>query len=1444
MRPETVRMALDPRIIELVIRYEELREQGRPATPEDLCRDCPELLDELRKNLLGLQEVDQLVQAPDAADYRTVSLVPRPDGPGGDHLPRVEGYEVLEELGAGGMGVVYKARQLRLNRVVALKMILTGAHASRAERERFRREAEVVAQLRHPHIVQIYELGEQDGIPYLALEYVAGGSLAKAMASGDWAVGSKGNRRAAAQLVETLARAVHSAHQQGIIHRDLKPANVLLATEETQGHQEKPPAGSSCPFVSYGEDFCPKIADFGLAKQLNGTAAHTRTGDLLGTPSYMAPEQAAGRSKDVGPAADVYALGAILYELLTGRPPFRGEGHYETVRQVLEVEPVPPSRLRQGVPRDLEIVCLKCLEKQAARRYASALELAEDLRRFLTGEPIRARRAGPWERAVRWVQRRPAAALAALAAVSLLALAGAVWYTTQLRDALGQLREAQAEISLSQRQHQYARDVRAAFRFWRNGDLREMRRLLERQHSAGTALLGFEWGYLWRLFQDSQANVLPGHQGAVHAAAFSPSGRHAVTGGQDGVVRLWDTADWHEVGAWHGHTGGVLWAGFHDDKTLLTVGEDRTARLWSVPEGIQRPPWAAFHAAPSLVALTPDRRLLALAFPDRRVLVLTLPEGKRVGEFASTDDTLKGLAFTADGQHLVTVSNRGVLIVFAPNGMRVAEILAENSGGGLAFTHSGRLLANTSRDGRIVLRPFSPGTPPVLGSQRALAGRVYRRPLHFPAFSSDDRLLAVAAEDDSLRLEDLASSRPGIALRGHADRLTGLTFAPNGTTLLSTSLDGTARHWDVADRQEWHVPHADLDAAGPLALAPDGRLLAVADRDRAIRIVDMATRQVRTILRGHLAEVRDLVFSPDGRALAVAADRTVRVWSIPDGRLLVACDGHTENVEAVAFGSSGQRLASGGRDGTLRVWNLETGKAQRVLAAPGPVVCSVSFSANDALLAAACAEHTGVRVWEVATGKELHNLGHDTPATTVRFTHGGATLAVAQVGTNRVTLWDAPTARLLRSTQAGGNLPFLAFSADDRYCFAADGTFIRWFATDTGLWQKEVSFYDGISHVAARADGTALAVRTGAGAVHLLTPADWSLRSVAVQRPFSVSSLAVSADGKILATGSTFPGVKARVEFFTRIDRSVIHEAAEDVRLFDMATGRSLPRWTPELTVTGLPLVAFSPDGRSLAAGTGEGSVWVWDRANGAVRQRFRVARRATLLGAMADEIVQRNPRWLGGNIGPNWQAGRIRALAFAPDSRLLAAASDDGVVKVLDIVGGCEVAVLPEAPGTAACLAFAPDGRRLAVGRRHEVTLWDVTSRQPVRTLRGHRDPVWSLAFRPDGGVLATGGQDARIRLWDPESGDEVGTLVGHEDTVAGLAFSPHDGGRSLASGGHDGKVKVWHLATGVELLNLEAHAGRVNAVAFTPDGSVLATGGETVSGAGEVFFWRAAGP
>jgi serine/threonine protein kinase len=548
---------------DLAVAEYRLRRRREPElTPADYLARFPRFAAPLQARFDALGVPEAARPPADPRSQTETPLTAPPAGSAAGDLPAVPGYEILGELGRGGMGVVYKARQVKANRLVALKMILAGRYADAQVLARFRREAEAVARLQHPHVVQIHEVGEADGRPFFSLELVAGGSLADRLDGTPWPAPQ------AARLVETLARAVHAAHEHNIVHRDLKPANILLASGGREPPEEPEcllSGGSRPPLAG----LMPKVADFGLAKLLDQEQGHTQTGAIVGTPSYMAPEQAAGGSRAVGPAADLYALGAILYELLTGRPPFRAESVRETLRQVAEDEPVPPSRLQSRVPRDLETICLKCLAKDPRRRFASGRELADELTRFLNGEPIRTRPAGALERLGRWCRRNPAWATAGgLAIVSLVAgtVAALLFAVNEARHAdrletehgktqaaldlaeqrLRQSREESAKLAMFQglnlcEQGEVGPGVLWLSRALENAaraDAPELERLLRRNLS----------GWCPRLHRLKLA--LP-HQGPVNAVAFSPDGEKLLTGGggqgTTGDARLWSAQTGKEL---------------------------------------------------------------------------------------------------------------------------------------------------------------------------------------------------------------------------------------------------------------------------------------------------------------------------------------------------------------------------------------------------------------------------------------------------------------------------------------------------------------------------------------------------------------------------------------------------------------------------------------------------------------------------------------------------------------------------------------------------------------------------------------------------------------------------------------------------------------------------------------------------------------------------------
>jgi WD40 repeat protein/predicted Ser/Thr protein kinase len=852
------------------------------------------------------------VPAPTEPADATVGFGPGPAPESAPIRACVPGYEILAELGRGGMGVVYKARQVGLNRTVALKMILAGAHASTGALARFRTEAEAVARLQHPGIVQIFEVGEHDGLPFFSLEFVEGGGLDRRLD------GTPQDPRSAASMVEAIARAVDAAHKRGVVHRDLKPANVLLTI-----------------------DGRPKVADFGLAKRLDAEAdsGPTESGSIMGTPSYMAPEQARGKPGLIGAATDVYALGAILYDLLTGRPPFRAASPLDTVLLVTGSEPLPPSRLVPSLPRDLEVICLKCLEKEPARRYDSAEALAEDLRRWLEGKSIAARPCSGWGRVVKWSRRRPAVAglSAAVVLVALLGLAGILW---QWRAAVANAREAakrrdeaekasmKLEVALQDVTRQRDRAGRSAYlasmglavRDYESGQIGRVQELLGAQRPASSGspdYRAFEWYHLQRLCH-SELLSFRGHRAIISDVTFSPDGRLvASTAGGSGVL-IWDP----ETGALaRSLTGSVNFANhaaFSPDGGRIAVAcGDGTTKLLDARSGTLTRTLKWHTGGVNAVSFRPDGQLVATAGQDGLIKLWDADSGALKASLQGHPKAIVGLAFRPDGKRLSSASQDGAIKLWDVESPTEAHpdpsAMPIPAGSGLqvaAFRPDGRRVATSGADGSVQLRDAETGA-----EVRTFRGHV--KPLAALAFSPDGRVLATAGQDNLIKLWDAESGTETATLRGHTARLTALAFRPDGKLLASAAWDLTVKVWDLARTPGVATIRAHQGQASAVAFSPDGKLLASAGLDEAVRLWNPATgEEVRTLKsKEKMGNLLAVAFSPDGKRLAASgATGAVEVWDLATGAGVVSLQGHRKMVNGLAFSPDGRRIATASID--------------------------------------------------------------------------------------------------------------------------------------------------------------------------------------------------------------------------------------------------------------------------------------------------------------------------------------------------------------------------------------------------------------------------------------------------------------------------------------------------------------------------------------------------
>ncbi len=807
---------------------------------------------------------------PAGSDPRATGPVATPEV---RHIGR---YELLAELGRGGMGIVYKARDMQLHRLVAIKVI-RGRDLDPEEALRFRHEAEAMARVQHPGVVQVFEVGEHDGKPYLAMEFCPGGGLNRYLA------GTPLPPKEAATLVETLAQDVQAAHEQQVLHRDLKPATVLLTASKLPSS-----ASSTAPGADSGTrqpplaTLAPKVSDFGLAKRLD-EAGPTQSNAVMGTPSYMAPEQARGDSKKATAATDVYALGAILYECLTGRPPFKAANPMDTLLLDLHEEPQPPRRLQPQTPIDEETVSLKCLHKDPQRRYGSARELSDDLQRYRNGEAIRARSAGSIERSWRWCRRNPAVAgllMAVVLALLLGTMVASLFAVQATRNAAtaqkqtqekedqrkeadeqrrraenestekdNQWRRAEAEKATAQRAEKKADAESRRFKSmlkaaqlvrvepFRDKDPDRALSLLYDEDIYPTAEQDFVWG-LYNHWCQRDRLTSRGHTEPVSAVSINGDGKVLASGSIGKTIKLWDVQTGQERATLEGHAGPVTSLSLSDDgKTLASGSMDETIKLWDVQTGQER---------------------------------------------------------------ATLVGHKGPVLSVSISG-------------------DGKILVSSSLD--LTLKLWDVQT----GQERAtLEG--HKTCVYCVSISRDGKTLASGGNDAAIKLWDVQTGTVRATFRGHRSCVTSVSFSRDGDTLASSGEDMTVKLWDVQTRKDRATLKGHTGPVYSVSISGDGKTLASGGNDAMIKLWDVQTGQERATLKGHTGGVSSVSFSGVGNTLVSGSfDKTIKLWDAQTGLERATLKGHKNAVHAVSFSGDGKTLASGSLDQTIKLWDVQTG---------------------------------------------------------------------------------------------------------------------------------------------------------------------------------------------------------------------------------------------------------------------------------------------------------------------------------------------------------------------------------------------------------------------------------------------------------------------------------------------------------------------------------------
>jgi eukaryotic-like serine/threonine-protein kinase len=1081
-------MNREDRLAEIVTRYFQAKERGEALNPDAVLAKHPELADDLRSFFAAQSQVAKAAASLKAAYDPNLATVGAENALVLPTSVKYFGdYELLEEIARGGMGVVYKARQVSLDRVVALKMILAGQLASSADVQRFRQEAASAAHLDHPNILPIYEVGEHLGQQYFSMKMVNGGNLAAKLPE------LQRDVNAGIDLFIAVCEAVSFAHQRGILHRDLKPANILIDADGT-----------------------PYVTDFGLAKRVEGNSNLTQSGAVVGTPSFMAPEQAKA-ARTISTAVDTYSLGAMLYEYLAGQPPFRGETVYETLQKVIETEPADPRSLNHLANRDLSVIAMKCLAKDPAKRYPTVAALIDDLQRFRRGEPIAARPVGRLERLKMWGRRNPKLA-ASLAGTYFALLAGVVALVYGLKMSersveakqklyeqsveqeheTGRLNGLVSDSLAAEKETAYFTRINLALHEWQLNNPVRADRLLD---EGETAFRGWEWAFLRRMMHGERLAITPDSRGLA-VLKYSPDGRRLITAGLDNRIRLWDAATGKHLATLAGHTDLVRSITFSVDVKHLISCSAKETLAWDLDTG-KPAPWNGPAAGAKTIEINSAGQV-AMVLKDKQVSVYAAnsnqPLFTTAGEWAAWEPTGKFLATTLDNQVILRDPKSGAEIgKLSTEGKPLLSLAISGNGLRLIATSEQNQFAWNLPTGKLILTAKNRGMDAVV--------------------THDGKHLAVGGARE-VRFWNLDTGDELPRLRGLGGHVLNLAYSPDGRSFAAATGDVMVSALQKADPDSM---------AAAFILALTGEMMDKQPVD--LRIWDAPVPEFGTPLTSDDRAVKTFEVGPKG-LVAVGRDADVELWSIPERRMLRSFPVGEGNAAAVAISPDGSTLLSGGKDQEVRTWDIGTGQARPQRFKMSKEISRIALLPDGESAAIASGNINSLVVWDYRTGKEKSvsfaesggsphlAVGHREPIL-IRSSTGGVFITNdnARRDAGRAFVIDTQTGLKVRELAAtSGLVRALALSRDDRIVAALSGTklaaeSLQFIDVATG---KEIAHFPGDSEIPSALAFTPDSRRLIVGTDASMKIWDTATGKLILSIPGAVGRLQFSPDGMTL----------------------------------------------------------------------------------------------------------------------------------------------------------------------------------------------------------------------------------------------------------------------------------------------------------------------------------------